>query len=354
MGRDLVKRKEASELVLNLMISALLTILVTRLWLKLGIYNQIVFGVWHIAHVLWGGLFLLIGLFLSLVFYGKRTLFWSSIFGGIGWGLFIDEIGKYLTRDNNYWFRPAIIFIYISFVLLFLIYRKLEQKKSTDTKAKWYQLFEDMEEITNSDLEKKEKREILKEIKELKMSVESPKTREILLRLETLVNGIKPKNDKRELDWEKLIAAGVNTTYNRLFKKRLVFLGLMAYYIWFLFDKMWDTMMILLNPNKMMMIQRYYSNYDFFSKADVYMISIKFVLDVMVAVFYLSGLMLWVNKKSLRGITLFQWGLLINIFFASVFKFYFEQFSGVFSLVLSLLLLGWSNNYKKERLSTLK
>ena len=101
MKFEFIKRKEASELILNLIVSALLTIFITRLWISLDIYNQISFGVWHIAHVLWGGLFLLISLFLVLIFYGKRTLFWASIFGGVGWGLFIDEIGKYLTKDNN-------------------------------------------------------------------------------------------------------------------------------------------------------------------------------------------------------------------------------------------------------------
>ena len=48
---------------------------------------------------------------------------YSAIIGGFGWGWFIDEIGKYVTRDNNYWYQPAVIYIYFSFILLYLIYR---------------------------------------------------------------------------------------------------------------------------------------------------------------------------------------------------------------------------------------
>lgn len=348
MKFDLTKRKEASELILNFMATALLTILITRLWIKLDIYNQIAFGVWHIAHVLWGGLFLLISVLLTLVFYGKKTLFWASIFGGVGWGFFIDEIGKYLTKDNNYWFRPAIIFIYVSFIILFLLYRKLEKETPIDIKTRWYKLFEDMEEIINNDLEEKEKKESLKEIKELILLTNDQSKKVVLEKLKIAVEEIKPKKNKKEIDLEKMIAGSVNMTYNRWFKKKLVFFGFLAYYIWFLIDKFIDTVRVLLNPNKMMMIQNYYSHYDFFSRADVYMISIKFILDLIVAGFYLAGIIMWGKRKSLRGITLFQWGLLINVFLGSVFKFYFEQFSGIFGLILSILVLSWLSNYKRE------
>jgi hypothetical protein len=52
------------------------------------------------------------------------------LLSGIGFGTFIDELGKFITSDNNYFFQPAIPLIYMIFVLLFLVFRELEKPPS--------------------------------------------------------------------------------------------------------------------------------------------------------------------------------------------------------------------------------
>lgn len=56
-------------------------------------------------------------------FLSQRTAAVASVLGGIGFGAFIDELGKFITADNNYFFQPTISLIYIIFVLIFLITR---------------------------------------------------------------------------------------------------------------------------------------------------------------------------------------------------------------------------------------
>ena len=354
MKGNLVKRKEASELVLNVMVSGLLTVLLLRLYFKITNYPQISFGVWHIAHLTWGGLFLLVGLFLALVFYSKRSLKWASVIGGVGWGLFIDEVGKFVTRDNDYWFKPAIIFIYISFVILFLIYRKLEKSQKTDVKTQWYELMEGMEEVVDNELELNEKRELLRIIDKIKIQEKDGKKLELLHSLEKVVNSTKVKEDRKSFDLIKTSAKILKVSYTKLFRKKLVFYGLITYSLWFIGDKFIDTFTILTNPHRMAMVEYYYSKYDFFSKTDVYMISMKIIVDLVVAGFYLTGLVWWINKKTLRGIKFYQIGLLISIFLSSVFKFYFEQFSGVIGFIVSLLIWNWLNDYRLERIKNIK
>jgi hypothetical protein len=46
---------------------------------------------------------------------------WGAAFvGGVGFGFFIDEVGKFISNDVNYFFEPAVAVIYVVFMALFL------------------------------------------------------------------------------------------------------------------------------------------------------------------------------------------------------------------------------------------
>lgn len=346
----LVKRPNASNYLLDFLIWAIFSLFGVRLFLVLFNNPVIGRGNWHIAHVLWGGLFMLVGIIILMVFYGKSSIRIASIFSGIGWGLFIDEIGKYLTQDNNYWFRPAIAFIYISFVLLFFLYRILEKKAISTRALLWHELLEDSQELFNNDLEEKEKIELLQKIKIINNLSPSIEENKILIDLKMLINSTPAKKDKYKFNLSKLIADSLKLTYSRLFKKKLVFYGLFIYSIWYISDKLFDLIKLLLNQDKILLLQDYYRHYDFFSRTDVFMISSKFFIEIIVTIFLAIGFILFTRKKTIKGIKFYQWGLLINIFFGAPIKFYFEQFSAVFSLILSIIIFSWLKDYRREKL----
>ena len=106
-------RRDGAERYLFLAIAGFaVSVAGTRWFLDLTGYPKVGGGGLHIAHVLWGGLLLVVAATLPLVFVGCRMLVVSAIAGGVGVGLFIDEIGKFLTETNDYFFAPAAPMIY--------------------------------------------------------------------------------------------------------------------------------------------------------------------------------------------------------------------------------------------------
>jgi hypothetical protein len=113
----------------TLLVCAVATVLFTRALLAATGYPQVGGSSLHIAHVLWGGLLLLAALISALAFLGPAVLRLAAVVGGVGFGLFIDEVGKFVTKDVNYFYRPAISIIYVSFVLLFGVIRWLSRRR---------------------------------------------------------------------------------------------------------------------------------------------------------------------------------------------------------------------------------
>ena len=111
-ARQLVFRFYAERYILLLLISFALSLSFTRLFLEITGYPQIGNSELHFAHVLWGGLIWFSGSLLPLIFANRRAFDLSAILTGIGFGLFIDEVGKFITSSNNYFYPSAAPIIY--------------------------------------------------------------------------------------------------------------------------------------------------------------------------------------------------------------------------------------------------
>jgi hypothetical protein len=116
---------EAGDYLENFLVSAVFSIVVIRVFLVATGYPQLSGNGLHIAHMLWGGFLMMAAILILISFLSKQAKYAASILGGLGFGVFIDELGKFITHDNNYFFQPAFAFIYIIFVLMFLAIRAI-------------------------------------------------------------------------------------------------------------------------------------------------------------------------------------------------------------------------------------
>ena len=123
--RRLTRNAEAPRLFETFLIAAVTSFLGIRGFLALTDYPKIGSGGIHIAHMLWGGLLMLLALMLLLGFLDRTVEHVAAVIAGLGFGTFIDEIGKFVTSDSNYFYRPAIALIYGVFVVAFLVARTL-------------------------------------------------------------------------------------------------------------------------------------------------------------------------------------------------------------------------------------
>ena len=105
------------------------TILIIRSELWLTHYPQLGGHGLHIAHLLWGGAGMLIAIVLLLSFLNPVVRRVGAILGGIGLGFFIDELGKFVTSDNNYFFKPTAAIIYIFFIAFYIVSRALQTRR---------------------------------------------------------------------------------------------------------------------------------------------------------------------------------------------------------------------------------
>ncbi len=338
-----IRREKASDLILNMMIWSVATILGMRAFLFLADKPMIAFGSWHIAHMLWGGLLMLLGFLLLVVFTGRRVMDIAVALEGVGWGLFVDEIGKFLTRDNDYWFRPAIIFIYVSFILMFILYKYLNRYKDRSTENKLFGLIDSLEEIVNDDLEINERKLFIKKADEIMEVIKEGDIRTITQTIKGVLTKRKPIGDR--LSWRTIVESSFVKSLDHLLTKKFVQVGLWVYAAYWAVNKMIDTVMIVGSGDRLAQLTQIFVGYEISYNADVYMIWLKIIFDTLAAVCFAMGAGLFWTKKRNMGLRYFRVGFLVSIFLSSIFKFYFEQFSGVFDFGVSLMGYSILNRY---------
>src|SRR5258705_7780073 len=124
--RHLVRAADA-DLLDTFLVSAIATVVVIRIFLEATGYPQLGGGGLHIAHVLWGGLGMLVAIVLLLLYTTSSTRLIAALVGGAGFGAFVDELGNFVPSDNNYFFKPTAAILYALFVVLFLATREIRR-----------------------------------------------------------------------------------------------------------------------------------------------------------------------------------------------------------------------------------
>lgn len=320
--------------------SAVTSLLLVRFYLYLAGYPQIGSGNFHIAHMLWGGLLMLLGIVLMLSFLGAQAQRISALLGGLGFGVFIDEIGKFITSDNNYFYRPAIGIIYAIFVCLYLAFNFLSRDERLNSREYQLNALAELEEAIAHDMDVSEKTKA----KELlaKADQNSKITKDIgrlLEDIETIPDAPKNRIDRFFTATDKL--------YRRFWRQRNSSRFVRIFFVA-------EAGLFFIG-----VIGGFYSNIDeliglFFGEIDYGkgLLVAEFVSSLVAAIIAVKGALV-LKRSRLRAFELFRRATIINLFLTEFFTFTRIQFEALpgFILNVSLLVVISYVIHQEERLT---
>lgn len=153
----LVRRERAEHYLRVTLVSFAASVSITRLFLTMSGYPQVGGGEIHIAHVLWGGLILFVAALLPLVLSNRRVYGFSAALAGLGVGLFIDEVGKFITARNDYFYPAAASVIYICFVVTVWIFYQVRRTPIFNIQSELNHALEDIQEMLQHPLQQAER-----------------------------------------------------------------------------------------------------------------------------------------------------------------------------------------------------
>ncbi|QBD76881.1 hypothetical protein EPA93_13045 [Ktedonosporobacter rubrisoli] len=308
-------------------VSGITTVILIRIYLAATGYPQIGGRGLHFAHLLWGGLLMLISLVLFMAFQGRTIQYSASIVGGAGFGAFIDELGKFITSDNNYFFQPAIALIYVIFILLLLGFRALERHTHFSEQERLAAVLDLLKEGVLYDLSPKEKAEALY----LLHASQTQKTMNAQLLL-NLVEHMQVEEPSRP-GLFLLIGRWLHKLYRQIIQSSsfikvtficvlcYAFLSTLATISVLIFDFSSFSLLIFKHPPQF----------------DQYCLLISSLLsDVLV----LFGALQLLRRRPIEAYRWFQRGVLVSILLTQIFLFYQNQLQALWDLLINLILLS--------------
>ena len=104
-----------------------------------------------------GGPLLFLASLLPLLFANRWAYSLGALSAGVGVGLFMDEVGKFITQTNDYFFPAVAPVIYAFFLLTVLLYLQVRRPRPRSARAELYHAFDALGEVLDHDLNPQER-----------------------------------------------------------------------------------------------------------------------------------------------------------------------------------------------------
>ncbi|TRO49586.1 hypothetical protein E2P65_00845 [Candidatus Bathyarchaeota archaeon] len=349
-----VQRIRAEVYLQVMLLSFAASVSLTRLFLELTGYPQLGSQTLHIAHVLYGGVFLFAASLLPLMYANKWALTWSALFSGVGIGLFIDEVGKFITQTNDYFYPAAAPIIYVFFLLTVLLYLKFSREPKLDARGELYAVLDTLGEVLDHNLEPEEHKSMHRRLQGILDKTSNPGFRSLAVELmdfiesDTLQVGPEEPNFFDDLI---LFCNGIEEKYLNQQRVKvflvasLIILGMPSFMRFLEYNELagdpfqrGDYLAAIL------------SEIPSASGVDMFWAYIHLMLDGAVGLALAFSAVLILVKRDSWGLELGSVALLVSLLVLNVVLFYIEQFSTIITAVYQYVTLQGLYYYQRKHL----
>ncbi len=341
-NRSPVLQKRVKEYLLITLISFAGSVSLTRLFLELTGYPQLGGGGLHIAHVLWGGLLLFIGSLLPLIINNRWALDLSAFLSGVGVGLFIDEVGKFITQTNDYFYPSAAPIIYAFFLLTVLLFLQLRKPDSQDARENLYTALQDLQELLDNDLSIKEHREIIKNLKIARDQENAPQLSFLAASLMTYLQNrellLVPHKPTFWEKWQFRYRIVESRWLTQSHFRWILIAGLLGWGMYTLFSP-WVVLRAFNNPLFLnQMIENLFNQNLVRNQSGLTWFQAHIAVQGSLAVISIICGLLFLIKRERVAVRMAIANLLVTFTIANLLLFYFDQFSTIINATLQFIL----------------
>jgi hypothetical protein len=313
------------------LLSAVASVLLIRFYLELAGYPQVGGARLHVAHMLWGGLLMMAALVVLLAFLGRASRRWAALLGGAGFGTFIDEVGKFVTRDHDYFFRPAIAVMYVIFIGAYVAMRSIRTRRAA-TEEYVINALQELEQAALHDLQEDERARALAFLARARPG--DPLAAGLSALIGTLATA--PPRAPR---LPSRVAAAVLQAYRGLTRRRLFWRALVLFFIGQLVLKLLHVGILVFRPEageslaaRLAFMSR---EIDGYALAEWLQLGSSLVSALLTA----AGVVA-LRRSRQAALRYFQRSILVSVFVTQVFMFYRAQWEALVVLAFNLLVLA--------------
>ena len=333
-----------------LVVAFVVTVTVTRIFLAATGYPRIGGTTFHLAHALWGGLLLTVAVVAMLSWANRWALQLGAVLAGIGIGLFMDEVGKFITTSNDYFFPLAAPIVYLAMVLLaWIAYRSRRRHVLTD-RERLYDVLDGLQDLADGRLDSDRRAEIIGHLGHLRDEWDRPELRELSARLEEfllspVVTVLPPRPGPLERLHGRLLRVEERLAPEQRFR-RAISLLLLAGTLFFTIG-IALAILVLVHPGSpgrdpVMTVAG--------ARLDPRVVTVVGVVHLVGTVLawglYLAATTSWFRGARLRAVRLAVASQLISLSLIDVLESYVDQFAVLQQSVFELVLLGLVLRYR--------
>ena len=348
-----VKRAGSDRYLLLMLISFALSVSLTRGFLDLTGYPQLGSSELHIAHVVWGGLILFIAAILPLIYANRWVYQVTAALSGLGVGLFIDEIGKFITQSNDYFYPPAAPIIYGFFLLTVVLYSSIKRTPTRDDRTELYHVLDLLEEVLDYDLDPEEKEDLEETLARVKSVTKNPDYTTLADELTHFIATQQPKTSRKSLYLTDQLNLFLEKTQQRVPVKFLHYFCVIALLLIGGFMTIYPLQVYLAStsPDKLNhILQPLIQQQLVSSSTEFSWYIIRLALEIATGCLFILSAGLLLTRRIKAGLNVSYFGMILAFTIVDLLIFYYDQFSTIFFVTIQLIVFIAINTYRRKEI----